>query len=143
MRRIFLIAAGLAISPAGADEVQDFYKGRQIQLLVGSAVGSGYDINARTVARHYARHIPGSPTIVVQNQPGAGGVIMTNSLTNTAAKDGSAIGATINGVPTAHLLQPKAVRFDSTKINWLGSSNRDLQVLYVWHDVPVFKLKTS
>lgn len=140
MRRSIFFAIGLLVAPASADEVETFYTGKQVQLFVGSAVGSGYDINARTVARHISRHIPGSPTIVVQNQPGAGGVVMTNALANTASRDGSAIGATINGVPTAHLLQPNAVRFDPTKLNWIGSSNRDLQVLYVWHDVPVSRL---
>lgn len=141
MRCFLLVATGLFIVPAAADDIEKFYQGRQIQMFVGSAVGSGYDINARAVARHYGRHIPGSPSVIVQNQPGAGGLIMTNSLANTAPKDGTAIGATINGVPTAHLLQPSAVRFDPTKLNWIGSSNRDLQVFYVWHDVPVHKLE--
>ncbi len=141
MRCAVLVATGLFIVPAAADDIKTFYQGRQIQMFVGSAVGSSYDINARTVARHYGRHIPGSPSVIVQNQPGAGGLIMTNSLANTAPKDGTAIGATINGVLTAHLLQPSAVRFDPTKLNWIGSSNRDLQVLYVWHDVPVHKLE--
>lgn len=141
MRCFVLVTTGLFIVPAAADDIEKFYQGRQIQMFVGSAVGSGYDINARAVARHYGRHIPGSPSVIVQNQPGAGGLIMTNSLANTAPKDGTAIGATINGVPTAHLLQPSAVRFDPTKLNWIGSSNRDLQVLYVWHDAPVHKLE--
>ena len=141
MRHSIFFAVGLLATPASADEVEKFYTGKQVQLFVGSAVGSGYDINARAVARHIGRHIPGSPVIVVQNQPGAGGLVMTNALANTANRDGSAIGATINGVPTAHLLQPSAVRFDPAKLNWIGSSNRDLQVLYVWHDVPIYRLQ--
>ena len=129
--------AGLA---AAQDEVEAFYKGRQITMLVGSAAGSGYDLNARLLARHLPDHIPGKPVIVVQNQPGAGSVVMVNSLYNTAPRDGSVIGAAINGAPTAPLLTPKAARFDPTKLNWIGSTNRDTQVFYVWHTSPIRKL---
>jgi tripartite-type tricarboxylate transporter receptor subunit TctC len=80
--------------------------------------------------------MPGKPTIVVQNQLGAGSVIMVNALYNTAPRDGSVIGAAINGAPTAPLFTPKAARFDPTKLNWIGSTNRDTQVFYVWHTAP-------
>ncbi|HEY7384464.1 MAG TPA: tripartite tricarboxylate transporter substrate-binding protein [Beijerinckiaceae bacterium] len=133
-----LAHAGVAVAQ---DEVEAFYKGRQVTMLVGSAAGSGYDLNARLLARHLANHIPGKPVIVVQNQPGAGSVVMVNSLYNTAPRDGSVMGAAINGAPTAPLLTPKAARFDPTKLNWIGSTNRDTQVFYVWHTSPIHKLE--
>ncbi len=129
---IALLALAAPIEPAGAQEdVAAFYKDRQIRLLVGSAAGSGYDIGARLVARYLGRYIPGGPSIVVQNQPGAASISMANALYNLAARDGSVIGAAINGMPTAPLLEPAGVRFDPAKFTWLGSVNREVQVTYV------------
>jgi tripartite-type tricarboxylate transporter receptor subunit TctC len=111
------------IAPAGAQEdVATFYKDKQIRLIVGSAVGSGYDIGARAVARYLRQHIPGNPNIIVQNQPGAASLSMTSALYTTAPRDGTVIGAAINGMPTAPLLEPAGARFDPAKLVWLGSS---------------------
>ena len=142
-KAMVLLGLFVCVSSARAadDEIAAFYKGKQINLIVGSGVGSGYDINARMVARHWGGHIPGNPTIVVQNQPGAGSLITTNALANTAAKDGTVVAAVINGVPTAPLLQPDAARFDPMKLNWIGSTNRDTQVIYAWHTSPVRELR--
>ncbi len=123
------------------EDVAAFYKGKTIRLLVGIGVGSGYDINARLLARHMAAHIPGHPTIIVQNQPGAGSLTMTNALYNNGPFDGTVIGASFNGMPTTPLLQPAGARFDPVKLNWLGSTNRETQVSYVWHTAPVQKLE--
>jgi tripartite-type tricarboxylate transporter receptor subunit TctC len=123
------------------EDVAGFYKGKTIRLVVGIGVGSGYDINARLLARHLAAHIPGQPTIIVQNQPGAGSLTMTNALYNNGPFDGTVIGASFNGMPTTPLLQPGGVRFDPMKLNWLGSTNRETQVSYVWHTAPVQKLE--
>ena len=134
-----LLAASLA--PAAAQEdVAAFYKDKQIRLVVGSGAGSGYDIGARLLARYLQKFIPGNPVFVIQNQPGAASVTMTNALYNVAAKDGTAMGAAINGMPTAPLLEPDGVRFDPTKLNWIGSVNREVQTTYVWHTSPVLKL---
>jgi tripartite-type tricarboxylate transporter receptor subunit TctC len=127
----------IAVPPARAQEdVAAFFKGKTLRLLVGIGVGSGYDINARLLARHMTRHIPGEPTIIVQNQPGAGSLAMTNALYNTGPFDGTAMGASFNGMPTTPLLQPTGVRFDPVKLNWLGSTNRETQAMYVWHTAP-------
>jgi tripartite-type tricarboxylate transporter receptor subunit TctC len=83
-----------------------------------------------------AAHIPGQPTIIVQNQPGAGSLAMTNALYNTGPFDGTVIGASFNGMPTTPLLQPGGARFDPVKLSWLGSTNRETQVMYVWHTAP-------
>ena len=135
------LICGILPASATDEEIAAFYKGKQIHMLVGSGVGSGYDINARTVARYFGTHIPGNPNIVVQNQPGAGSLIMVNTLANTSPKDGTVMAAVINGVPTAPLLQPDAARFDPTKLNWIGSSNRDTQVAYSWHTSPIRELQ--
>jgi tripartite-type tricarboxylate transporter receptor subunit TctC len=128
----------MAMWPAFAQEnVAAFYKDKTIRLVVGVAAGSGYDINARAVARHMGKHIPGNPKIIVQNQPGAGSITMTNAVYAQGPFDGTVIGASFNGMPTASLLQPEGVRFDPTQLNWLGSTNREVHVTYVWHTSPV------
>jgi tripartite-type tricarboxylate transporter receptor subunit TctC len=93
-------------------------------MIVGSAAGGGYDLFARIVARHIVHHIPGNPSIIVQNQPAAGGVVMTNQL---------------YGLPTAPLLQ-SGTQFDPTRLIWLGSTNREAYVAFVWHTAPVSRI---
>jgi tripartite-type tricarboxylate transporter receptor subunit TctC len=126
-----------AVAPASAqDDVAAFYRGRQLRMIVGSAAGGGYDLFARIVARHIVHHIPGHPVIIVQNQPAAGGVVMTNQLYSQGPRDGTVIGVPINGLPTAPLLQ-SGTQFDPTRLIWLGSTNREAYVAFVWHTVPV------
>jgi tripartite-type tricarboxylate transporter receptor subunit TctC len=132
-----LIALWAAALPARAEDVADFYKGKTVRIVVGVGVGSGYDINARALARHLPTHLPGHPNVIVQNQPGAGSLTMTNTLYNTGPFDGTVIGASFNGLPTTPLLQPTAsVRFEAVKLNWVGSTNRESQAMYVWHTAP-------
>jgi tripartite-type tricarboxylate transporter receptor subunit TctC len=139
-----LTALLLASAPALAQEdVAAFFKGKTIRLVVGIGVGSGYDINARLLARHMAAHIPGQPTIIVQNQPGAGSLTMTNALYNNGPFDGTVMGASFNGMPTTPLLQPGGARFDPVKLNWLGSTNRETQAMYVWHTAPAQRLEDA
>jgi tripartite-type tricarboxylate transporter receptor subunit TctC len=143
MRKALFAFAALLLSGAptlAQEDVAAFFKGKTLRLIVGIGVGSGYDINARLLARHMAAHIPGQPTIIVQNQPGAGSLTMTNALYNTGPYDGTVMGASFNGMPTTPLLQPAGVRFDPVKLNWLGSTNRETQAMYVWHTAPVQKL---
>src|SRR5262245_49336144 len=101
---IILVITGIT-SALAQEDVAAFYKGRQLRMIVGSAVGGGYDLFARIVARHIVRHIPGNPGIIVQNQPAAAGVVMVNQLYSQGPKDGTVIGVPINGIPTAPLLQ--------------------------------------
>ncbi len=132
-----LLATGLGT--AAAEDVVQFYRGKQLRMIVGSAVGGGYDLFARIVARHIVHHIPGSPTIIVQNQPAAGGVVMANQLYAQGPRDGTVIAVPINGLPTAPLLQA-GTQFDATKLIWLGSTNREAYVAFVWHTVPVERI---
>jgi tripartite-type tricarboxylate transporter receptor subunit TctC len=143
-RATLVLSIFLAASPAFAQEdVAAFFRGKTLRLVVGIGVGSGYDINARLLARHMASHIPGQPTIIVQNQPGAGSLAMTNALYNTGPFDGTVMGASFNGMPTTPLLQPAGARFDPEKLNWLGSTNRETQVMYVWHTAPAQTLEDA
>jgi tripartite-type tricarboxylate transporter receptor subunit TctC len=132
-----LLATGLA---APAQDVAAFYAGKSIRLVVGVDVGSGYDVNARLLARHMGAHIPGNPSFIVQNQPGAGSVTMTSQLYASGPFDGTTIGAAFAGMPTIPLLQPGGSRFDPTKLIWLGNTNRETHVTYVWHSAPVQSL---
>jgi tripartite-type tricarboxylate transporter receptor subunit TctC len=131
------IAAGL---PASAEDVAAFYAGKSIRLVVGVDVGSGYDVNARLLARHMAAHIPGNPNFIVQNQPGAGSATMTSQLYAAGPFDGTVIGAAFAGMPTLPLLQGGGARFDPTKLIWLGNTNRETHVTYVWHTAPAQSL---
>jgi tripartite-type tricarboxylate transporter receptor subunit TctC len=141
MKAISLAVAGLLLaagSPAHAQSVAEFYKGKTIRMVVGIDVGSGYDVNARLLAKHIVNHIPGNPSIVVQNQPGAGSANMTAQVYANGPFDGTVIGAAFAGLPTYPLFTPAAAtRFDLTKLNWLGNTNRETHVTYVWHTSPV------
>jgi tripartite-type tricarboxylate transporter receptor subunit TctC len=131
----------LVAAPArAADDVATFYRGKQIRFVVGSAAGGTYDLLARIVARHMSAHIPGNPSIIVQNQPTAGGILMVNQLYALGPNDGTAVGVPLNGIPAAPLLQPAAARFDASKLIWLGSTHSEPYVAYVWHTAPAQNL---
>jgi tripartite-type tricarboxylate transporter receptor subunit TctC len=126
VRRIAALSVGLVAlcAPAQAqDSVADFYKGKQIRVIVPSAAGGGFDLYARYVARHLGKHVPGNPTFVVQNMPGAGGLAAANHLYTRAAKDGTVIG-TLQGPSTyAQVGKSPNVQFDMRGFGWLGSAN--------------------
>ena len=94
----------LAGAPASAEPVADFYKGRQINLIVGYGTGGGYDVYGRLIARHLGRYIPGNPTVIVQNMPGAGSLRAVNYLYNTAPKDGTAIATFGRDIPLVGII---------------------------------------
>jgi tripartite-type tricarboxylate transporter receptor subunit TctC len=136
-----LFASLFAGAAQAQDDVAAFYKGKTVRMMVATAPGSGVDLIGRLVARHVTHHIPGNPNIVVQNAPGAGGLQMANAMYNTAPRDGTVMGASLNGMPYAPLLQPKAARFDPTKLIWIGSMYRSNNVAFVWHTAPVQTLE--
>ena len=134
---IALLIVFASLPARAQDDAAAFYKGKVVRLIVGIGVGSGYDINARLLARYLPKYIPGNPSVIVQNQPGAGSLSMTNQLYAAGPFDGTAIGASFNGLPTTPLLQPAGARFEAVKINWVGSTNRETQAMYVWHASPI------
>src|ERR1700675_1329514 len=107
----FLSACAALFSPAHAQSVSDFYKGKNVDLYIGYSVGGGYDLYARVLARHIGRHIPGNPTVLVKNMEGAGSLRLANWLYRIAPKDGSAFGIIGRGTGFDPLLGQKAAQF--------------------------------
>ena len=132
-----VMAASLKAMPAQAQSGADFYRGKQITLMVGSSPGGGYDSIARMVARHLGSHIAGNPGIVVQNTPGGGSVTMTNRISRSEPQDGTVIGLVQRGVLLAQLLKQPNVQFDVTKLNWIGSVSPDTSLVVSWQTAPV------
>ena len=123
--------------PAAAQDLSASFKDKQIRLIVGSAPGGGYDAYGRLVAAHMRRHIPGNPTIIVQNMPGAGSLVLANYLYNVAPKDGTAFGAVNALLATDPLMYPERVKFDPRQFRWLGSALKENHVGLSWHTSPV------
>ncbi len=129
------LSLSLVATAAPAQTVADFYRGKTIRLIVGAAVGGGYDIPGRVVASHMGRHVPGNPNFVVENMPGATSLIMTNYLYARAPRDGTAMGMPNNSVPFEPQLKILSreggnVAFDLTKFGWIGSPLQEPQALF-------------
>ncbi|HYW60569.1 MAG TPA: hypothetical protein VE909_08595 [Xanthobacteraceae bacterium] len=122
-----LVAAARAQSPA------DFYKGKAVELYIGYSVGGGYDLYARTIARHLGKHIPGNPTVLPKNMEGAGSLRLANWLFRVAPKDGSVIGTIGRGTGFDPILGQQGAQFDGTKFTWLGSANNEVSVCVSWN----------
>ncbi len=135
----FALLALLLALPQGAmaQSVADFYRGKNLNLIVGYSAGGGYDTYSRILARHLGKHIPGNPSIVVQNMPGAGSLKFANYLYNVAPKDGTTIGTFSRGMPMEPLIGGTNVQFDATKFTWLGSGTNETSVFVAWHTAPV------
>jgi len=131
-----LIAACTSGSLA-QDNVADFYKGKQANIIVGFAAGGGYDAYARILARHMGEHIPGKPTLVPRNMTGAGSRVAANFVYSVAPKDGSVMGIADQSIPLEQALGDVGVKFDSREFNWIGNPNADNNVLTTWHTSPV------
>ena len=125
-----LVLVALA-SRAPAQTVAEFYKGKQIRFVVGTSTGQDYDLWARLIGRHITRHIPGQPTLIVENMPGAGHIIATNHLYTVAAKDGTVIGMVSRNMTDAAIMKLPNVRYDPGKFNWLGSPEINHRVMFV------------
>jgi tripartite-type tricarboxylate transporter receptor subunit TctC len=138
---IVATSAWLAGPSARADEVADFYRGKQVNLVVGYGPGGGYDIYARLLARHLGRFIPGTPNVIVQNMPGAGSLRAVNYLYKVAPKDGTVIALFSRNMPLIGLLGGNAnAQFDPRRFTWLGSTSsfvNDAYILIVRKDAPV------
>ena len=128
-----LAATFSAGGASAAQSVADFYKLGGLRLVVAGGAGGGYDTYSRMFARHYKKHLPGKPGIVVQNMPGASGLTATNWLYNKAPRDGSRILATYNSLLDSNVLAEPKARFDVKKFNWLGSIARSQLLCVTWH----------
>ncbi len=127
-----LIAISIPFDLLGAP----YYEGKVVKIVVGSEPGGGYDRMARLVAKHLPKHIPGKPTIIVENMAGAGSLIAANYLYNLAKPDGLTIGAPQRGIPFAQLTKVEGVRFDVLKYSWIGSPNAEATIFCIRSDLP-------
>ena len=134
MKKLFAIAAALAAmaAPAAADPIAEFYKGKTVTILIGFPPGGGYDANARMLARHMGRFIPGNPTVVASNMPGAGSVTAANHTFNQAAADGTVFTIFASSAAIEPILGNKAARFDPAKFGWIGSMAQEVAYCGVW-----------
>ena len=114
-------ALAAAASSASANDVENFYKGRNVSFLVGVSQGGGYDTDLRLVARHIIKHIPGRPNAVPQNMTGATGLVMANYMYRVAPRDGSVVALIQNGLPTYQAVGREGVQFDAREFQWIGS----------------------
>lgn len=137
----FAVAAFAFASLAHAASAQDFYRGKQLNFILASDVGGSYDTFARMIGRHLPKYIPGSPLVVVQNMPGAGGMRAANWLYNVAPKDGLTIGLLQNTTPFEPLYGNKQGQFEAAKFNWLGSPSQETGIFMLWHTSPVNSLE--
>ncbi|MBM3607015.1 MAG: hypothetical protein FJX29_00970 [Alphaproteobacteria bacterium] len=129
-----LMTVLLVSQPAAAQTPAEFWKGKSISFIVGYGPGSGYDLYARLLARHYGRLIPGNPQIIVQNMPGAGSIKAANYVFEVAPKDGSTIAMSGRGTPMTPLLGGKGASFkDHNSFSWIGSMNNEVSVCASWH----------
>ncbi len=133
----------LSTSRARADALEDFYRSKSVNLIVGYSSGGGYDIYARSVARYLGNHLPGQPKVVVTNMPGAGSLVSVNHLYNIAPKDGTAIATFGRGLPMEPLIGSTKVQFDATKLTWIGSVTSELSVCAVTQKSKVITFEDS
>jgi tripartite-type tricarboxylate transporter receptor subunit TctC len=131
--RLAALCIALLATTARAEEVADFYRGRSLTLIIGYSAGGGYDAYARVLARHMGKHIPGHPTIIAQNMPGAGSLRSANFLYNVAPKDGTAIGHFSRGLAMEPLIGTSSTQFDARRFTWLGSGTDEVSVCVTWH----------
>jgi tripartite-type tricarboxylate transporter receptor subunit TctC len=133
------LAVAIALSmaahaaPAAAETIADFYKGKQITLIIGFAPGAGYDTYARLLARHYGDNLPGKPGVVVQNMPGAGSLKAANHIYNVAPKDGSVLGMFASSTAFEPLFGGKGAQFETAKFTWIGNMDESIGTCVAWH----------
>src|SRR5215210_1643943 len=134
-----LFASIFPFSAAAEDEtaIAEFYSKKTVTIAVGFSPGGNYDLYARLVARHIGQHIPGKPTVIVQNMPGAGSRRLANVLSNVGPHDGTMIGLPNQGIAMDQVIGAEGVQFDARKFHWIGSPIDEVNVLWAWHTNPV------
>jgi len=143
-RLIFVLLTTIAWSTSSyGDPIADFYRGKNLRFLVGYGPGTGYDVYMRVVQRHIGNHIPGNPTVLPENIPGAGGLVMMNYLFNVAPRDGTAIGLPSRNLVTDPLLGNDAAKFDALKFGWIGSISSDTSTCLGWRSSGVDSLAVA
>lgn len=134
------VAATPSPTPDAKARVAEFYKGKTVTVIVGYSPGGGYDLYARQLATHIGKHIPGNPTVIVENMAGAGSLKSANHLFTAAPKDGTVFGTFGRGLPANELTGQPEAQFKSTQFNWIGSLNDEVSVCVVRRDSGIAKL---
>ncbi|MFN3889401.1 MAG: Bug family tripartite tricarboxylate transporter substrate binding protein [Beijerinckiaceae bacterium] len=129
---VFMLAALTSVVAAQTASVDEFYKGKTITIVIGFSAGGDYDLRARLLSRHMDRHIPGAPTILARNMPGAGGVSATNWLATLAPRDGTSWLMASQNTPLIQALGTPGVEFDARQFNWLGNTTNSPNLISVW-----------
>ena len=127
------VSAGVALGQTPAE----FYKGKNVNIVVGFTAGGGYDQYARVFARHFDKYIPGRPNVVVQNAPGAGSLTAVKRLDASLAADGTNIVTFNYGLITESLTHPEKTNVNFTQYRWIGSITQDFRVCYAWHETGI------
>ena len=141
----WLCAAALGlgcVSPAGADAVTDFYRGKTISLYVSFPPGGGYDIYARVLAPHFSRHIPGNPAIAIKNMEGGSGVKAASYISTVTSQDGTSLGLFLDTLTLGKVLGGPG-EFDPLKLAWIGRIVSTATVSVVWHTSPVQSIEAA
>ena len=125
----------LAGGAGGAFAAEDFYKGKQVSIMVSGA--GSYDAYARLLAKYLPKYIPGEPNFIVKNMTGASGLKAANYIYNAAPKDGTEIAGTHGHIPTIAVFRDQGVQYDATKLAWIGSVTKEIFMGYVWHNAPI------
>ncbi|MCC6887543.1 MAG: hypothetical protein IT536_03330 [Hyphomicrobiales bacterium] len=136
-----LVAALISANPARADAVADFYRGKQISVIIGTSAGNDYDFRARLLARHLGRFIPGEPTLVPRNMPGAGGINAANWLANVAPQDGTAIHMIMANMMNKQAIGVTGIKFDARQFSWIGNTTSTPNVTSAWHTSGVRRIE--
>ena len=131
------MASVFLVTSTAAQTVEEFYKGRTITIIVGATESGAFSIYARALAEWMPRYLPGTPKIIVQAMPGAGGTVMANHMYNVAPKDGLTIGTPMVTMPMTQIQRPDSVRYDSARFQWIGNlDGSPVVTLVVWHETP-------
>src|SRR4051794_39270562 len=142
---LLLFALAALLPPAGAAAAEGdaggFYRGKQVSLLVGYPPGGGYDAYGRLFARHLGAHLPGKPSVVTSNMPGAGSLVLANHLYNRAAKDGLVIGVVAGDMALNPLFGHPEAHYDSLRLSWIGSMSEETHTCFAWHSVPITSIQ--
>jgi tripartite-type tricarboxylate transporter receptor subunit TctC len=133
---LFMLLGSAGGSSATANDVEEFYRGKTVDLIIASEAGGGYDLYARLVAPFLEKHLPGHPRFIPKQMIGAGGIVATNYLANVARKDGAAIAQVQNTVPFQPLFTPESVKFNAMELGYIGSANSEVSLSFVWSTSP-------
>jgi tripartite-type tricarboxylate transporter receptor subunit TctC len=139
--RLGIAALALGFGHDAKAQPDSDFKGKTVTVIIAFGAGGGYDQYGRLFARHIGRHLPGNPTVVASNMPGANGIVAANYLYNTAPKDGTALGFLYQTIAQDQVLLHSNVQYDATKFSWIGRITSTVEIMYTWRRAPVRRIE--